>query len=207
MNIMNIPIPELKSLTAESYSRYQILKRLKISVSGQHMSQLQTLLLDNKIDTSHFQRGIAQRKYKRITKQCPVCGILFETQLRSGRRKKTEKTVCSRSCAGTWFKTGKDNPNWKGTAYRKTAFLYHGKKCLICNEPRILEVHHLDHDRNNNAPENLIPLCPTHHKYMHSKYKLEISVLIATYFQKRGTLSKVSSESIEMNVPNRCCST
>jgi len=192
---MNISISKLKSLAAKSYSRYQILNTLKISTSGHHMLQLQKLLLDNKIDTSHFQRGINQRKYEQITKSCPVCGILFKTQKRNDRK---EKTVCSKSCAGSWFKTGKDNPNWKGKSYRKTAFLYHGKKCLICNETRILDVHHLDHNSSNNAPENIIPLCPTHHKYMHSKYKLEISVFITAYFKdKQNTLSKKSFISTE----------
>jgi len=35
-------------------------------------------------------------------------------------------------------------------------------------------VHHYDENHNNNNPENLVPLCPTHHQYVHSKYKNEV---------------------------------
>lgn len=35
-------------------------------------------------------------------------------------------------------------------------------KCAICGEVRP-QVHHIDHNRQNNDPVNLIPLCPNHH--------------------------------------------
>lgn len=34
--------------------------------------------------------------------------------------------------------------------------------CAICGKPRP-QLHHIDHDRTNNAAPNLIPLCPNHH--------------------------------------------
>jgi predicted HNH restriction endonuclease len=45
---------------------------------------------------------------------------------------------------------------------------------VICGENKIVSVHHYDENHNNNSIENLIPLCPTHHQYIHSKYKDEI---------------------------------
>jgi hypothetical protein len=49
--------------------------------------------------------------------------------------------------------------------------LYHKKECVVCGENNIVEVHHLDGNSKNNLPKNLIPLCPTHHQYWHSKFK------------------------------------
>jgi hypothetical protein len=84
---------------------------------------------------------------------------------------RTSKGTCSKSCANTHFKSGEDNGNWKQDAYQSTCFLYHKKECIICRESNIVEVHHLDEDRTHNDPSNLIPLCPTHHQYWHSRYR------------------------------------
>lgn len=46
---------------------------------------------------------------------------------------------------------------------------------------KIVEVHHYDGDRNNNELSNLIPLCPTHHRYWHSKHRSEIKDLVDNF--------------------------
>jgi 5-methylcytosine-specific restriction endonuclease McrA len=74
-----------------------------------------------------------------------------------------------------FFRRGKNNGNYStGNAdersYRVICFKWHDKKCIICGEDKIVDVHHMDRDHDNNSPENLIPLCPTHHKYMHSRH-------------------------------------
>ena len=101
----------------------------------------------------------------RLKKTCPVCSREFET-LKSENNK-----TCSYSCSNKLFRTGESNGNWKKDSYRSTCFLYHEKKCVICDEDKIVEVHHYDENRKNNKPENLIPLCPSHHQYIHSKFK------------------------------------
>lgn len=46
--------------------------------------------------------------------------------------------------------------------YRTVGFDYWGKACLLCgrteSETRLI-IHHKDKNRNNNTPDNLIPLC------------------------------------------------
>lgn len=84
---------------------------------------------------------------------------------------RTSKGTCSKSCANTYFRSGEDNGNWKHDAYQSTCFLHHKKECVVCGEDKIVEVHHLDENRANNDPSNLIPLCPNHHQYWHSKYR------------------------------------
>lgn len=128
-------------------------------------------------------------KYKIVTKVCPVCGEKFETQ--EGHSK--EKQTCSHSCSNTYFRSGRDNGRWEGSAYRTTCFLYHEKVCVICGEDKIVSVHHFDENNQNHNPENLIPMCPTHHQYWHSRYKEEVEDVVVRYrdhFIKNGCNNK-----------------
>ena len=60
--------------------------------------------------------------------------------------------------------------------YRDVAFRLYPHQCAICGwdeDKDILEVHHIDEDRNHNEKENLIILCPICHRKLTShKYKL-----------------------------------
>lgn len=94
-------------------------------------------------------------------KDCPVCGQKFSS----------EGVTCSHSCANTYFRSGPDNGNWQGGTYRTIAKLHHEMKCVVCGEDKIVAIHHMDENHDNNDPKNLVPLCPTHHVYIHSRYK------------------------------------
>jgi len=49
------------------------------------------------------------------------------------------------------------------------------KVCDICGFDKIVDLHHLDENKNNNSEENLIGLCPNHHKMLHDfRYRKEI---------------------------------
>jgi len=49
------------------------------------------------------------------------------------------------------------------------------KSCKICNFNKIIDLHHIDNNHDNNSEENLIGLCPNHHKMIHMfQYKKEI---------------------------------
>lgn len=41
--------------------------------------------------------------------------------------------------------------------------------CKLCNNPNDLEVHHLDENRDNNQPSNLLTLCKNCHMQLHNK--------------------------------------
>lgn len=50
------------------------------------------------------------------------------------------------------------------------------KKCAICGFNKIVDLHHLDENKSNNSKENLIGLCPNHHKMFHDlRYRNEIA--------------------------------
>lgn len=95
-------------------------------------------------------------------KNCIVCGKqLLQHQLKN--------MTCSYSCSNKYFRKVRNKPkNYKN--YRTICFHNHKKKCIVCGEDKIVAVHHYDGNNDNNEKENLIPLCPTHHCYVHSKY-------------------------------------
>lgn len=47
--------------------------------------------------------------------------------------------------------------------YRKTS-----KACVICDFDKIVDIHHIDSNKTNNTPKNLIGLCPNHHRMIHN---------------------------------------
>lgn len=53
------------------------------------------------------------------------------------------------------------------------------KKCAICDFDKVVDLHHLDENRKNNSKENLIGLCPNHHKMLHDfKFRKEMRKML-----------------------------
>ena len=119
-----------------------------------------TSLAPNNMNKHKFQ-GCPKCKYVELT--CPVCHKKFK-RLKSNVYK---NNYCSLSCAATANnKFIKENNSF---AYRRNAFENYPHKCSICGwqeDERILEVHHLDENRNNNNLDNLTILCPNCHKFL-----------------------------------------
>ena len=104
-----------------------------------------------------------------------------------------EKKTCSISCSNTLFRSGENNGNWKeineydsrtssfAIKYRKICFDNHKHECVVCGENKILDVHHFDENKFNNNPDNLIPICATHHNYLHSVYRVDIIDIVIKY--------------------------
>ena len=42
------------------------------------------------------------------------------------------------------------------------------EKCIICNFNKFVELHHIDCNRDNNGEDNMVGLCPNHHKMLHT---------------------------------------
>ena len=161
---------QLRDVIAKCYSKSEVIREMGWKDSGYSRRKIDAEISTYGLDISHFQLNAAKKIYERISKICPVCGETFITK----KHPTKEGTTCSKACAATWFRTGNDNPNWKGKSYRNQAFRVYGKKCIVCNETKILDVHHRDGNHENNEVGNTIPVCPTHHRYLHSRYKKEI---------------------------------
>ena len=94
-----------------------------------------------------------------VTRLCPVCNKPI---------KHKHAITCSCSCSNIYFDHGKVKSRIKGLyGYANICEYFHGFACIICGETIAVHSHHLDKDRTNNDPRNLVPLCPTHHEYMH----------------------------------------
>lgn len=164
---------ELQDIINSSETRGEAIRKLFKYNNGRTGSKFDKLVKEHNLDISHLIRN--KPKYKRYETECPVCGTEFTTN------EKENKTTCGYRCANTYFRSGKNNPNWKGTQYRTIMKEHHKMECVVCGEDKIVTCHHYDENHNNNEPSNLIPLCPTHHQYVHSRYKDEVIGIIDEY--------------------------
>jgi len=54
------------------------------------------------------------------------------------------------------------------------------KECIICGFNKIVDLHHIDENKQNNVKDNLIGLCPNHHKMLHNfKFRKEIRQILS----------------------------
>lgn len=145
-------------------------------------------------------------------KTCETCGqyFIFEGRVKS---KKFEKArFCSRKCANSIGGKAKSEKYITDEIahYTTLAWRYHDKKCVVCGEQNIVAVHHVNEIHTDNRPENLIPLCPTHHQYMHSKHRYLIEDIVDKYIENKWGISANGNTvalqaSIEGSIPS--CST
>lgn len=118
------------------------------------------------------QRGTQKGDSTKVLKLCPICNNQFHVYKSHNNRIK----CCSKDCS---FKmraintTNENNPNWVGGISRlpyahnwasisKSIIKRDGKKCMNerCVTPDAkLCVHHIDYEKQNNNPGNLITVC------------------------------------------------
>ena len=177
-------IDESKAITiiAKARNRSEAVKLLDLTPNSTGSRGVDKLVKKYDIDTKHFDRNWKNRKYKKISKKCPICNKEFE--ILKGHKK--NKTTCSYACSNTYHRTGEQNGNYNPnkTHYTSICFKHHKKECVICGEQNIVAVHHYNHDHYDNKPENLVPLCPTHHMYWHSKYRHLIQEKVDKYVKQ-----------------------
>lgn len=112
-----------------------------------------------------------------VTKTCPQCLIEF-TKL-----KRDETKTCSHACSNMYFSHKRLRPD-SAVSYRIVCFRHHKKECVVCKETVIVEAHHYDENHENNEPSNFVPLCPTHHRYWHSRHKHLIEDVVHDYVKQ-----------------------
>lgn len=171
---MNFDKPILEDIVKNSNSFRDVLTKINKPYNGRHTKWMKSVLECYNINYKHFSLG-QKIKYLDVEKICPSCGQKFLAK--SGHPK--EKKVCSVSCSNSFFIRKKSEDELK--SYRVVCFRYHKKECVVCGEKNIVTVHHFDECKENNSPENLIPMCPTHHQYWHSKYKMLVYDKVLKY--------------------------
>jgi len=116
-------------------------------------------------------------KIKSFYVECFSCQKKFDVKEREKLFPQKNKYFCSRSCANSMG--GKAKVAKYGiSSYVTVAKKYFSEECAVCGENRVLDVHHIDENRNNNSPENLIFLCPNHHALWHRCKDEEVKKII-----------------------------
>lgn len=114
---------------------------------------------------------------------CACCSKKFQVTEREYQFPSKEAYFCSRSCANsTGGKAKAVKHHGDDVAnYRVVGLRHHEKKCVVCGEERIVAVHHINENHHDNTPSNLVVLCPTHHGYVHSRYRHMVQPFIDEY--------------------------
>lgn len=174
-----------------SESKGEICRKLNLPDNGISRKYIDKMIKELKLDIQIFKENHFNKYH--IKKICPVCGKVFYTPT---TEKGKNKICCSYSCSNTYFRSGENNGMYKGSnlsgrnSYITICFRHHPHKCCVCGEEKIIAVHHYDGNHNNNDISNLIPLCPTHHCYIHSRFKDEIQDKVDEY---RNNFIKLNS--------------
>jgi hypothetical protein len=118
---------------------------------------------------------------------CENCNTSFIVEEREKLHPQKESYYCNRSCANSVGGRAKSDKDYSlgNLNYRTICEKHHEMKCLVCGEEKIVAVHHVDEDHSNNDPKNLVPLCPTHHQYVHSRYRDEVQPIIDRYIEEK----------------------
>jgi hypothetical protein len=169
----------IKSSKDQCHSLKALCKVLGYSEHGRNTGALSKFCKEYEIDISHF-TSTGVPRVEVAVKVCPMCGIEFSTRLGG----KKEKVTCSHLCANNYFKQAqKDEVGPEQYSIRAKRMGM--DSCCVCGEREVLDIHHIDMDRSNNTMDNLMPLCPTHHMYIH-RGKLDLIIdRIEEYLDKR----------------------
>jgi len=133
----------------------------------------------------------SKKPKKKPNVQCAHCGTEFYKNESKKKNSKSGLFFCSRACKDAAQRIGgvkEIMPSHYGTgacSYRSICFAHHEKVCVVCGEDKIVAVHHYDHKHHNDDPKNLVPLCPTHHQYVHSNYKHLVEKQIEEYLNNK----------------------
>ena len=143
---------------------------------------------NGKYHTEEYKRKQAEKtdrlfgSIEQHIKVCEKCSSKFMFEGRIKSKAFLKARFCSRACANNRQEWWDEN----ATRYRTIAFKNWKQECAICGFDKIVAVHHIDENHDNNDPHNLIPLCPNHHEMVHSKWKNEVLPLIEEAIIKRS---------------------
>ena len=123
-------------------------------------------------EKEHHAKGLCYACYKQLKWQ-PKTAIC--------KRCKKERVIHAKGlCARCYNYIFHLDAN-KAYAQRKTSgvdlkiYLKITKECAICGFDKIVDLHHIDKNKKNNSPKNLVGLCPNHHRMINNlKFKDEI---------------------------------
>ena len=123
-------------------------------------------------ETEHEAKGFCHKCYVKLAwkpkkRECRRCKRLLPMKA---------KDLCG-GCYNTIFMLEKTKIRNHIERHNISIELYNEitKKCALCSFDKIIDLHHLDENKKNNLKDNLVGLCPNHHKMLHDlRYRKEI---------------------------------
>lgn len=163
-----------------------------------------TVLYNDKRGPNHHCPNCGNKH--RVKVKCAWCGQEIERTQSQIEKNKTGFFYCCKE-HGNLHKNllRYENGEWDNSSnYRLKAFNKYEHKCNCCGwdeDERILEVHHIDENRDNNELDNLIILCPTCHRKITLGYyfldkennihrKEQVQILLSRPARKRNLIVK-----------------
>jgi hypothetical protein len=154
----------------------------------------------------------ASQRRKDYTKVCPICGVIYRRgndESSGGYRK---RATCSRECGGEYRRLSRIKGAQRISPYplrwdeglREAIRERDSRRCQICRctrkKGRNLEVHHIDHNKQNIVGGNLITLCAACHRRVHRKRSAIAWVTCFQAFMQHGeplpSMDKIGSMQI-----------
>jgi hypothetical protein len=168
---------QIEAAVKNSNSISGVIRSFNKPKNGYYASLFKKWIEHYKCDCSHF---IGDSEFVNIS--CQHCQKEFQVL----ESQKNKRKFCSLLCANQKVRGCALPKPWEELdgkeKHRRICFRYHEKKCVVCGEQNIVAVHHYDENHNNDDPKNLIPVCPTHHMYLHSRYKDMVSKKVNDYY-------------------------
>ena len=65
-----------------------------------------------------------------------------------------------------------------------------GFQCVICKSSNAVQIHHIDCNKDNNKPDNLVTLCANHHNQAHTQSKTSRNLTPALLKEFKNTHNK-----------------
>lgn len=182
-NIMSkkLTIQEVQKKIDENFEQ-------KVSLAGPYVNRRTKILLRCEECGYEWEATPTSVLYSDYRHRCPNCGVVHKEKFQCtycGKdvyrtpsqiaKSQTGLFYCSREC-GNLHKNQlrKEAGEWDNSLnYRLRAFEVYPHKCAVCSwdeDERILEVHHIDENREHNNIENLCILCPTCHRKITLQY-------------------------------------
>lgn len=130
----------------------------------------------DKISASSIGKIITQEQRERSSETLRKYYETHDNPFKGRTHSKETRKIISEKITGMF--RGENGPNWRGgitslpygpewTPWLRDEIRQRdGNRCSICGKPReevLLDIHHIDFDKNNNDPSNLITLCKKHH--------------------------------------------
>lgn len=141
----------------------------------------------------------------KITVRCAWCGASMDVfPCKSG-----QSNFCGKACRSAWRSnrySGEGNPNWNdgtsiepygpgfGEVLKRNVRERDGNECVVCGQAEgDLHVHHIDYDKDNLDPWNLITLCNSCHSksnFGRENWKRRLQLLKVQRLSREGVHHK-----------------